>query len=123
MGKKNNPEIKTLFKIDLTKSVFDQALPLHNRWHPDIPAVVSVNPGVIFKMECIDWTGGQIKNDDNACDIKNVDLSRVHYLSGPIHINGAKPGDVLVVEILNVEPHPQMNWGFTGIFDKKNGPQ
>ena len=25
---------------------------------------------------CIDWTGGQIKNDDCADDVKNVDLSR-----------------------------------------------
>jgi formamidase len=112
---------KTLFTIDITKSVYEQQLPLHNRWHPDIPAVCSVNPGVIFKMECVDWTGGQIKNNDCALDVKNVDLTRVHYLSGPIHINGAEPGDVLSVEILNVEPHPQMNWGFTGIFDKHNG--
>ena len=116
-----NSEIKTLVKIDLSKSVFDQELPLHNRWHPDIPALVSVNPGTIFKMECIDWTGGQIKNNNDASDIKTVDLTRVHYLSGPIHINGVKPGDLLKVEILNVEPHPQMNWGFTGIFDKLNG--
>jgi formamidase len=113
--------IPTLFKIDLNRSVFEQDLPLHNRWHPDIPAVVSVDQNKIFKMECIDWTGGQIMNNDDACDIKNVDLTRVHYLSGPIHVNGAKPGDVLKVEILNVEPHPQMNWGFTGIFAKENG--
>ena len=113
--------IPTLFKIDLNKSVFDQEKPLHNRWHPDIPATVFVKPGQIFKMECIDWTGGQIKNNNDACDIKNVDLTRVHYLSGPVHVKGAKPGDILKVEILDVQPHPQMNWGFTGIFDKKNG--
>lgn len=116
-----NNDIKTIFKIDLSKSVFEQEKPLHNRWHPLIPAVASVNQGDIFKVECIDWTGGQISNNDDACDIKNVDLTRVHYLSGPIAVNGAKPGDLLKVEILNVEPHPQMNWGFTGIFDKKNG--
>lgn len=116
-----SPHIPTLFKIDLNRSVFLQDLPLHNRWHPDIPPVVSVDQHQVFKMECIDWTGGQIKNNDDACDIKNVDLTRVHYLSGPVRVNGAKPGDVLKVEILNVEPHPQMNWGFTGIFSKENG--
>ena len=114
-------KIPTLFKIDLNKSVFDQEKPLHNRWHPDIPSTVSVKQGDIFKMECIDWTGGQIKNNDNARDIKDVDLTRVHYLSGPIDIKGSEPGDILKVEILNVEPHPQMNWGFTGIFSKNNG--
>ena len=39
---------------------------LHNRWHPDIPMVATVNPGDEFRVECVDWTGGQIKNDDSA---------------------------------------------------------
>jgi formamidase len=34
-----------LIPIDLTKSPKDQVLPLHNRWHPDIPPVVTVKPG------------------------------------------------------------------------------
>ena len=113
--------IETLFKIDLTKSVFEQELPLHNRWHPDVPSSVFVKQNQIFKMECIDWTGGQIQNNDDASDIRDVDLTGVHYLSGPVDVNGAEPGDVLRVEILNVDPHPQMNWGFTGIFSKSNG--
>lgn len=36
---------KTLFKVDLTKPMDQQELPGHNRWHPEIPAVVSVNLG------------------------------------------------------------------------------
>jgi acetamidase/formamidase len=43
-------------------------------------------------VECVDWTGGQIKNDDSSEDVKNVDLSQVHYLSGPVEIEGAKAG-------------------------------
>jgi formamidase len=43
---------KTLFKVDLTKPMDQQDLPGHNRWHPDIPAVVSVNPGEVFRIEC-----------------------------------------------------------------------
>ena len=45
-----------------------------------------------IQVECVDWTGGQIKNDDCSDDVKNVDLSQVHYLSGPVEIEGAKPG-------------------------------
>ena len=53
--------------------------------------------------ECIEWTGGQIKNDDSAEDVKNVDLTCVHNLSGPIAFSDeagepAHPGDLLVVE-------------------------
>jgi len=110
-----------LLRVDVTKAPENQPNPIHNRWHPDIPSVATVDPGQVFRVECLDWTGGQIKNDDNANDIRDVDLSQVHYLSGPISVNGAKKGDVLVVDILDVGPLPQQMWGFTGIFDIKNG--
>jgi formamidase len=66
-------------------------------------------------------TGGQIKNDDCADDVKNVDLTRVHYLSGPFEVEGAEPGDLLLVEIMDVQPFQDRPWGFTGIFDRRNG--
>ncbi|WP_404788824.1 formamidase [Altericista sp. CCNU0014] len=112
---------KTLFKVDLTKSMDQQELPGHNRWHPDIPAVVSVNPGEVFRIECKDWTDGQIKNNDSPDDVRDVDLTVVHVLSGPIWINGAEPGDILVVDLLDIGALQGDEWGFTGIFDKKNG--
>ena len=50
MAEKNNSkkyiqstEIPTIFKINLNKSVYDQEKPLHNRWHPDVPSVASVD--------------------------------------------------------------------------------
>ena len=112
---------KTLFKIDLTKSMDQQELPGHNRWHPDIPAVVSVNPGEVFRIECKDWTDGQIKNNDSPDDIRDVDLTQVHVLSGPIYVNGAQPGDILVVDLLDIGALAGDEWGFTGIFAKENG--
>lgn len=63
--------------IDLKKKPSEQKLPLHNRWHPCIPSVVDVNTGEIFRVEMVDWTGGAIKDDNSALDIKLVDLSNV----------------------------------------------
>lgn len=80
-----------------------------------------VEPGAYFRVECLDWTGGQIKNNDSADDMRDVDLTQVHYLSGPIAVKGAEPGDLLVVDILDLGPLPGAPWGFTGIFDRKNG--
>jgi formamidase len=37
--------------------------------------------------------------------MKNVDLTRIHYLSGPFEVETAEPGDVLLVEIMDVQPH------------------
>jgi len=112
---------KTLFKVDLTKPMDQQELPGHNRWHPDIPAVVSVNPGDVFRIECKDWTDGQIKDNDDPSDVENVDLTVVHVLSGPIYVNGAQPGDILVVDLLDIGALQGDEWGFTGIFAKENG--
>jgi len=52
---------------------------------------------------------------------QDVELEQVHYLSGPINVEGAEPGDLLVVDLLDINMHPQMNWGFTGIFARENG--
>ncbi len=112
---------EVLIPVDVNKKPNEQPVPLHNRWHPDIPAVKTVDPGASFRIECLDWTGGQIKNNDDARDIQDVDLNQVHYLSGPIAVKGAEPGDLLVVDILNIGYLPDSPWGFTGIFSKENG--
>ncbi|MEO0375500.1 MAG: formamidase [Cyanobacteria bacterium P01_A01_bin.17] len=112
---------ETLFKVDLTKPMHAQEVPGHNRWHPEIPAVVNVKPGDSFRIECKDWTDGQIKNDDDPSDIRDVELSVVHVLSGPICVEGAEPGDILVVDLLDIGALRGDEWGFTGIFDRENG--
>ena len=61
----------------------------------------------------------------------NVDLTQIHYLSGPVAVTGAEPGDCLVVDILDgtkliappiergvlmrfvVQPFEKMPWGYT----------
>ncbi len=94
---------------------------VHNRWHPDIPMAAWVEPGDDFILETYDWTGGQIKNDDDAADVRDVELEQVHYLTGPVGVKGAQPGDLLVVDILDIGAKEEMLWGFNGFFSKQNG--
>lgn len=110
----------TLISVDLSESPHTNEN-IHNRWHPDIPIAVWVEPGDDFKIETYDWTGGQIKNNDDASDVRDVELEQVHYLSGPIGVKGAEPGDLMVVEILDIGAKEEMEWGFNGFFSKKNG--
>jgi formamidase len=112
---------KTVFTIDVNKAPEQQQIKTHNRWHPDIPIVAMFKPGDTFRVECYDWTGGQIGNNDSANDVRDVNLLRVHYLSGPFGIEGAEPGDLLVVDLLDLGPIPGSEWGFNGIFAKQNG--
>src|SRR6201985_756659 len=111
---------ETLIKVDLTKSAYENDM-IHNRWHPDIPMVAMVNPGDDFIIETYDWTGGFIKNNDSADDVRDIDLSIVHFLSGPVGVKGAEPGDLLVVDLLDIGAMPESQWGFSGFFSKQNG--
>ena len=86
-----------------------------------VPFASKVKSGEVVKIECVDWTGGQIGNNDSADDMKNIDLTKIHYLTGPFEVEGAEPGDILVVEIQDVQPFQEQPWGFTGVFDKDNG--
>ncbi|MBS3177630.1 MULTISPECIES: formamidase [unclassified Pseudoclavibacter] len=117
-----------LFPLDSSKKFEDQEKIGHNRWHPEIPPVATVKPGDEFRVDCREWFDGAIVNDDSAEDILNAPLLTVHKLSGPFRIEGAKPGDLLIVDILDVGPIPQekgplagQGWGYTGIFAKQNG--
>lgn len=44
-----------LITVDLSKPASRQNPPLHNRWHPDIPAVAEAKTGTLFRAESIDW--------------------------------------------------------------------
>jgi formamidase len=121
------PEV--VFPLDSSNEFTEQRIVGHNRWHPDIPALVQVRQGDSFRVHCREWFDGAIHNDDSADDILNAPLLSVHVLSGPIHVQGAEPGDLLIVDLLDVGPIPQedsgplagQGWGYTGVFATRNG--
>jgi acetamidase/formamidase len=84
---------ETLIKVDLQQSPYENEM-IHNRWHPSIPMACRVKPGEDFVLETYDWTGGFIKDNDSADDVRDIDLSIVHFLSGPVGVHGAQPGDL-----------------------------
>jgi len=121
------PEL--LYPLDSSKPFTQQKYTGHNRWHPDIPPNVTVRPDTTFRVHCREWFDGAIHNDDSAEDVRDAPLNNVHVLSGPFAIEGAQPGDLLVVDIVDVGPIPQedsgplagQGWGYTGIFATQNG--
>jgi formamidase len=120
------PEV--VFSVDQSKSMREQEIPGHNRWHPDLPAVTMVRPGQEVRVECREWTDAQLHNNDSANDVRDVDLNLTHMLSGPLGVEGAEPGDLLVIDILDLGQVPQQvgdapgqGWGYTGVFAKTNG--
>lgn len=115
------PEVK--FEVDVDSPPDEQpGTNPFNRWHPDIPAAVEVDDGETARLEALDWTGGQITDADDPNEVRDVDLNQVHYLAGPVHVNGAEPGDLLKVEFLDMGPlNDRSEFGFTGTFSQQNG--
>src|SRR4030081_459051 len=111
---------KTLSEVDLSEPPYKNNM-IPNPRHPDIPIVAWAKPGDDFVIQTYDWTGGFIQNNESADDVRDIDLTIVHFLSGPIGVEGAEPGDLLVVDLLDVGALPESLWGFNGFFSKKNG--
>jgi formamidase len=95
----------------------DRDLPLlaqpetgHNRWHPDIPPVLRCQPGDEVVLETRDTFDGAFDAGSTVKDLERADFNVVHPLTGPVFVEGAEPGDILVAEILEVIPQP---FGFT----------
>jgi formamidase len=91
-------------RIDVSKTLLDEPNTGHNRWHPDIPPRVRCEPGDEVVLETRDAFDGQMGLDATP----NLDV--VHPLTGPVYVEGAEPGDLLEVEILDVEP---ARYGYT----------
>lgn len=86
----------------------------HNRWHPDIAPQLRIASGSTVEMDSLDGVDGQITRRTTAADIGagKVDLSRAHPITGPVHVEGAQPGDLLAVTIEAIEC---ADYGFTCI--------
>jgi len=83
-----------------------------NRYHPDIPSKASANVGDMIVFHTRDALDSEFKLDSNADDLATVDLGLVHPMTGPVTINGASRGDVIEVEIVDIEPD---EYGYTVI--------
>lgn len=82
----------------------------HNRWHPDIAPAVRCEPGDEVIMDTRDAFDGQLTPDATVDDVANADLGPVHPLTGPVYVEGVEPGDLLVVDVVDVTP---ADFGFT----------
>ena len=104
--------MRTMLKIaiDRTKSLVEEPATGHNRWHPDIPPIIRCEPGEEVILETRDAFDGQLGPEAGLDDVAGVDLDRLHPLTGPVYIEGAEPGDLLDIEILDIEAD---SYGYT----------
>jgi formamidase len=77
---------------------------MHNRWHPDLEPVATVKPGEELTLETEDGLAGQLGPESSHEDAGSLDLGLGHPLAGPVHVEGAEPGDLLEVEFVAYRP-------------------
>jgi acetamidase/formamidase len=78
------------------------AEPTHSVWNRDLEPRLVVASGDVVHMECVDSSGGQVRPDSTVEDFLGIDRTRIHALTGPVGVEGAEPGDVLQVDVLEV---------------------
>jgi formamidase len=99
--------------IDPFKPLAEEPETGHNRWHEDIEPVVEVDPGDTVVYETRDAFDGQLDSNSTAKNVSNLDLNVVHPLTGPVYVKGAEQGDLLEVELVEIEADPWEQWGYT----------
>ena len=83
----------------------------HNRWHPKLDPIARIAPGEEITLELRDSMDGQVTRDSTDEDLLTL-APIAHVLTGPVAVEGAEPGDVLVIEILGYETE---RFGWTAV--------
>ena len=109
-------------KAELNQSVATEFIPepdftitvdkTHNKFSNSIPFQITVPNGSVIEAFTLEATGGQLNINSTLDDFEKVDMDKVHTLTGPIYVEDAEVGDVLAVELLDLEPG---DWGWTGM--------
>jgi formamidase len=92
--------------IDRNKRLKEEPHTGHNRWHPDIAPLIEVDAGEEVVLETRDASDCQIKPGMTVAELTNLDTKVAHPLTGPVYIKGARPGDLLEIEHLDILPQP-----------------
>jgi acetamidase/formamidase len=73
-----------------------------------VAPVMSIPPGTALRLWSDDAFGGALQSVDDLSAAK-VDLRFVNPQTGPFHVEGAEPGDTLVLHLVSLEP--ARDWG------------
>jgi acetamidase/formamidase len=84
---------------------------IHHGWDNAFAPRLKIAPGETVHFETVDASSGQLTRTSTAADLERLDLARVNPVTGPIYIDGAKPGDALKITVLSFRPS---GWGWTG---------
>lgn len=74
----------------------------HHTWDRSEPAVLRVAPGEEVHLALRDGSNGQIVPSTSPAELVDLDLGKMDPLTGPIWVESAQPGDMIVVEVVDI---------------------
>jgi len=98
--------------IDRKRHLADDPKTGHNRWHPDIAPLIEVDEGEEVALETRNALDGYLTSGSTVADFVSLPLGAIHPLTGPVLVKGARPGDLLEIEFVDIVPE---RWAFSAI--------
>jgi acetamidase/formamidase len=83
---------------------------VHYAWDNALAPCLRIAPGDTVVFDTRDAADGYYTPASTHADVLARGPFRGHPLTGPVAVEGARPGDVLVVEILEVAPRAPFGW-------------
>ena len=90
------------------------ANPTHSRWNRSLRPRLRISPEDTVHMECVDSSGAQVHPSMTLPEYLAIDRNRIHALTGPIFVEGAEPGDVLQIDVLEIA---HKGWGWSSVVE------
>lgn len=84
----------------------------HFGWDNSLAPALRAEPGSTILFHCKDSSAGQLGPSSVVADVVSLDFGRINPVSGPIHVEGAAPGDALKVTIGGFIPNRFDGKGF-----------
>lgn len=84
----------------------------HAFWDNTHPPRIHIAPGDTVIFETLEASAGQITPNATSGALATLSFDPIHPLTGPVFIDGAKPGDSIEVEILSLE---HKGWGWNAV--------
>lgn len=85
---------------------------VHYRWSEKYAPALSIESGDTVVFETREVSDGQISPASDATALDSFDWDRIYPLCGPVAVEGAEPGDILEVEMLDIQTR---GWGWTAV--------
>ena len=87
---------------------------LHFQWSADLEPALHVQDGETFHVIAPDSSTWQLTADSTTGDLARIDSQRLDGAVGPVFVEGAEPGDLLRVDVVDLNVG---HWGWSAIIN------